>query len=245
MPGKAWSGRGKIQMETLLKVKSLSKRYGSKQALDQVSFEIGMGKIIGLLGPNGSGKSTMMQVIAGLTPATAGEVSVMGKPVGLETKKLISYMPDRPMTENWMKVKDAVAFYKDFYADFDGEKAREMLDFMNLDEKSSVSALSKGMNERLQLTLALSRQVNLYLLDEPIGGVDPVARGKILDAIVRFYSEDSSLVICTHLVRDMERIFDEVMFLNNGSITLHEEVEDLRIKHGRSVDEMFKEVFGE
>lgn len=232
-------------MDALLKVNSLSKKYGSKQALDNVSFDIGPGKIIGLLGSNGSGKSTLMQIIAGLTPATAGEISVMGKKVGRETKSLISYMPDRPLAESWMKVKDAVAFYNDFYADFDLEKAREMLDFMHLEEKSSVSVLSKGMNERLQLTLALSRNVNLYLLDEPIGGVDPVARGKILDAIVRFYSEDSSLIICTHLVRDMERIFDEVMFLNNGSIALHEEVESIRMKHGRSVDEMFKEVFGE
>lgn len=142
-------------------------------------------------------------------------------------------------------MKDAIAFYHDFYADFDIEKAREMLDFMKLDEKSGVSILSKGMNERLQLTLALSRNVSLYLLDEPIGGVDPVARGKILDAIVRFYREDSSLIISTHLVRDMERIFDEVMFLRDGRIVLHEEVENIRMKHGRSVDDMFKEVFGE
>ncbi|WP_136608512.1 ABC transporter ATP-binding protein [Paenibacillus dokdonensis] len=232
-------------MDTLLKVNGVSKKYGSKKALDNVSFEIRPGKITGLLGSNGSGKSTLMQIIAGLTPATAGDISVMGKPIGRETKSLISYMPDRPLTESWMKVKDAVAFYKDFYADFNMEKAREMLDFMNLNEKDSVSVLSKGMNERLQLTLALSRNVNLYLLDEPIGGVDPVARGKILDAIVRFYSEESSLIICTHLVRDMERIFDEVMFLNSGSIVLHEEVESVRLKHGRSVDDMFKEVFGE
>ncbi|MWV46980.1 ATP-binding cassette domain-containing protein [Paenibacillus sp. HJL G12] len=232
-------------MDTLLKVNGVSKRYGSKQALGNVSFDIGPGKIIGLLGSNGSGKSTLMQIIAGLTPSSSGEISVMGKKVGRETRSLISYMPDRPLTENWMRIKDAVAFYSDFYADFDAQKAREMLDFMHLDEKSSVSVLSKGMNERLQLTLALSRNVNLYLLDEPIGGVDPVARGKILDAIVRFYSEDSSLIICTHLVRDMERIFDEVMFLKDGSIALHEEVESIRMKNGRSVDDMFKEVFGE
>ena len=232
-------------MDTLLKVSGVSKAYGSRKALDNVSFEIGTGKIIGLLGSNGSGKSTLMQIIAGLTPASAGEASVLGKAIGRETKSLISYMPDRPLTESWMKVKDAVAFYKDFYADFDMDKAREMLGFMNLDEKSSVGVLSKGMNERLQLTLALSRNVNLYLLDEPIGGVDPVARDKILDAIVRFYREDSSLIVCTHLVTDMERIFDEVMFLKGGSIALHEEVESIRIKHGRSVDDMFKEVFGE
>ncbi|WP_339323712.1 ABC transporter ATP-binding protein [Paenibacillus sp. FSL W8-0194] len=232
-------------MDALLKVNGISKTYGKKQVLDGVSFDIGPGRLVGLLGSNGSGKSTLMQIIAGLTPAAAGDISVMGKTAGRETKSLISYMPDRPMTERWMKVKDAIAFYHDFYADFDIEKAREMLDFMKLDEKSGVSILSKGMNERLQLTLALSRNVSLYLLDEPIGGVDPVARGKILDAIVRFYREDSSLIISTHLVRDMERIFDEVMFLRDGRIVLHEEVENIRMKHGRSVDDMFKEVFGE
>lgn len=232
-------------MDALLKVNGISKTYGKKQVLDGVSFDIGPGRLVGLLGSNGSGKSTLMQIIAGLTPAAAGDISVMGKTAGRETKNLISYMPDRPMTERWMKVKDAIAFYHDFYADFDIEKAREMLDFMKLDEKSGVSILSKGMNERLQLTLALSRNVSLYLLDEPIGGVDPVARGKILDAIVRFYREDSSLIISTHLVRDMERIFDEVMFLRDGRIVLHEEVENIRMKHGRSVDDMFKEVFGE
>lgn len=232
-------------MDALLKVNGVSKKYGKKQVLDGVSFDIGPGRLIGLLGSNGSGKSTLMQIIAGLTPASAGDISVMGRPTGRETKSLISYMPDRPMTESWMKVRDAIAFYNDFYADFDMEKAREMLDFMKLDEKSGVSILSKGMNERLQLTLALSRNVSLYLLDEPIGGVDPVARGKILDAIVRFYREDSSLIISTHLVGDMERIFDEVMFLRDGRIVHHEEVENIRMKHGRSVDDMFKEVFGE
>jgi len=232
-------------MDALLKVNGVSKKYGKKQVLDGVSFDIGPGRLIGLLGSNGSGKSTLMQIIAGLTPASAGDISVMGRPTGRETKSLISYMPDRPMTESWMKVRDAIAFYNDFYADFDMEKAREMLDFMKLDEKSGVSILSKGMNERLQLTLALSRNVSLYLLDEPIGGVDPVARGKILDAIVRFYREDSSLIISTHLVGDMERIFDEVMFLRAGRIVHHEEVENIRMKHGRSVDDMFKEVFGE
>jgi len=232
-------------MDALLKVNGISKTYGKKQVLDGVSFDIGPGRLVGLLGSNGSGKSTLMQIVAGLTPATAGDISVAGEPAGRKTKSLISYMPDRPITESWMKVKDAIAFYNDFYADFDMEKAREMLDFMKLDEKNGVSVLSKGMNERLQLTLALSRNVSLYLLDEPIGGVDPVARGKILDAIVRFYREDSSLIISTHLVRDMERIFDEVMFLQDGRIVLHEEVENLRMKHGRSVDDMFKEVFGE
>lgn len=232
-------------VDQLLKFEGVSKSYFSKSALNNVSFEVGSGKIIGLLGTNGSGKSTLMKIAAGLIPASAGSVSVLGEPVGLTTKSAVSFMPDRPLTESWMKVRDAVGFYRDFYADFDEEKAKKMLDFMNLKDSDRVSSLSKGMNERLQLTLALSRQAKLYLLDEPIGGVDPVARAKILDAIVEFYSEDSSLLISTHLVRDIERIFDEVIFIRNGEIVLQEEVEDIRLKHGKSVDDMFKEVFAE
>lgn len=232
-------------VDKLLKFEGVSKSYRSKSALNNVSFGVDSGKIIGLLGTNGSGKSTLMKIAAGLIPASAGSVSVLGEPVGLATKSVVSFMPDRPLTESWMKVRDAVAFYRDFYSDFDEEKANKMLDFMNLKASDRVSSLSKGMNERLQLTLALSRQAKLYLLDEPIGGVDPVARAKILDAIVEFYSEDSSMLISTHLVRDIERIFDEVIFIRNGEVVLQEEVEDLRLKHGKSVDDMFKEVFAE
>lgn len=232
-------------VDKLMKFEGVSKSYRSKPALNNVSFGVDSGKIIGLLGTNGSGKSTLMKIAAGLIPASSGSVSVLGAPVGLDTKSAVSFMPDRPLTESWMKVRDAVGFYRDFYSDFDEEKAKKMLDFMNLKDTDRVSSLSKGMNERLQLTLALSRQAKLYLLDEPIGGVDPVARAKILDAIVEFYSEDSSLVISTHLVRDIERIFDEVIFIRNGEIVLQEEVEDIRLKHGKSVDDMFKEVFAE
>ncbi|RCX15333.1 ABC-2 type transport system ATP-binding protein [Fontibacillus phaseoli] len=232
-------------MEKLLEFKGVSKSYRSKSALNNISFGVEPGKIIGLLGTNGSGKSTLMKIAAGLMPASAGTTTVMGVPVGLATKSVVSFMPDHPLTESWMKVRDAVGFYRDFYSDFDEEKARKMLDFMNLHERDRVSSLSKGMNERLQLTLTLSRQAKLYLLDEPIGGVDPVARTKILDAIVEFYSEDSSLLISTHLVRDIERIFDEVIFIRDGEVVLQEEVEGLRLKHGKSVDDMFKEVFAE
>ncbi|WP_416367273.1 ABC transporter ATP-binding protein [Paenibacillus sanfengchensis] len=232
-------------VENLLQFEGVSKSYHSKRALNNVSFTLGPGKIIGLLGTNGSGKSTLMKIAAGLIPATAGSVSVLGTPVGLASKAIVSFMPDRPLTESWMRVRDAVGFCRDFYADFDEEKARKMLEFMNLQERDKVSSLSKGMNERLQLTLTLSRKAKLYLLDEPIGGVDPVARTKILDAIVEFYSEDSSLLISTHLVRDIERIFDEVIFIRGGEIVLQEDVEDLRLKHGKSVDDMFKEVFTE
>ncbi|MNI40976.1 putative ABC transporter ATP-binding protein YxlF [compost metagenome] len=232
-------------MENILQFQGISKSYGSNKALQDLTFSIGAGKIVGLLGTNGSGKSTLMKIAAGLIPASKGKAAVTGIPVGIESKSLVSFMPDRPLTESWMKVRDAIQFYKDFYSDFDLEKARRMLDFMNLNEKDRVSTLSKGMNERLQLTLALSRNAKLYLLDEPIGGVDPVARTKILDAIVEFYSEDSTLIISTHLVRDIERIFDEVIFIKNGTIVMQEEVENLRIKRGKGVDDMFREVFAE
>ncbi|MGM1049710.1 MAG: ABC transporter ATP-binding protein [Bacillota bacterium] len=232
-------------MEHLIQFKEVSKNYGGKIALHNVSVNISEGKIIGLLGTNGSGKSTMMKIAAGLVQPSAGSVTIKGTPVGLSTKAMVSFMPDRPLTESWMKVSDGIKFFKDFYADFDVEKAHSMLEFMNLNLNDKISSLSKGMNERLQLTLSLSRNAYVYLLDEPIGGVDPVARGKILNAIVEFYNEDSSIIISTHLVRDIERIFDEVVFIRNGEIVMHEEVENIRLQHGKSVDEMFKEVFAE
>lgn len=233
-------------MENLLQVRNVSKTYaGGRRALHNVNLEISGGKIIGLLGTNGSGKSTLMKMAAGLIHPNAGSVKVCDKPVGLETKGLLSFMPDRPVTESWMKVSDALGYFKDFYADFNMEKASKMLEFMNLKNNDRISSLSKGMNERLQLTLALSREAQLYMLDEPIGGVDPVARGKILDAIVEFYNEDSSIIISTHLVRDIERIFDEVIFIRDGEVVMHDEVENIRLKHGKSVDEMFKEVYAE
>ncbi|MEK4508861.1 ABC transporter ATP-binding protein [Paenibacillus anaericanus] len=231
--------------ESLLQFQGISKSYGSKKALRDVTFDIGAGKIVGLLGTNGSGKTTLMKIAAGLIRPSQGTASVAGIPVGLSTKAIVSFMPDRPLTESWMKVSDALEFSRDFYADFDEAKARKMLDFMNLSTRDRISSLSKGMNERLQLTLALSRNAKLYLLDEPIGGVDPVARTKILDAIVEFYSEDSSMLISTHLVRDIERIFDEVIFIRDGQVVMQDEVENIRIKHGKSVDDMFKEVFAE
>nr|WP_211269521.1 ABC transporter ATP-binding protein [Paenibacillus glacialis] len=232
-------------MSSLLQMNDITKSYGSKHALNDVSLEIGPGKIVGLLGSNGSGKSTLMKMVSGLVQPTRGTLTVAGIPVGLKSKGLVSFMPDRPLTESWMKVRDAIVFFQDFYDDFDIAKAREMLQFMKLNESDRVNVLSKGMNERLQLTLALSRDAKLYLLDEPIGGVDPVARGKILDAIVEYYNEDSSIIISTHLVRDIERIFDEVIFIREGEIVMQEEVENIRIKYGKSVDDMFKEVYAE
>ncbi|MDQ6419082.1 ABC transporter ATP-binding protein [Paenibacillus sp. LHD-117] len=232
-------------MEPVLKLDNVTKRYGARSALSSVSFEVGPGKIIGLLGSNGSGKTTLMKLAAGLLRPTSGSLSVCGLPVGVYSKAYTAFMPDQPLTESWMKVRDAVAFSRDFYPDFDESKARDMLSFMQLSPGDKIVSLSKGMNERLQLTLTLSRNAKLYLLDEPIGGVDPVAREKILDAIVQYYHEESSLIISTHLVRDIERIFDEVVFIKDGTVVLHEQVDDIRMKHGKGVDEMFKEVYAE
>ncbi|MNJ35613.1 putative ABC transporter ATP-binding protein YxlF [compost metagenome] len=237
--------RGMKMTGHILELQNVYKKYRGKPALTGVNMNIGSGKIVGLLGTNGSGKSTLMKLAAGLLQPNSGNISVGGIKVGMDTKKSVSFMPDRPITESWMRVKDAISFYQDFYEDFNREKAANMLDFMNLNLMDKVNTLSKGMNERLQLTLAMSRDAKLYLLDEPIGGVDPIARDKILDAIVEFYNEDSSMIISTHLVRDIERIFDEVVFIREGQVVLQEEVEDLRFKHGKSVDDMFKEVYAD
>lgn len=232
-------------MDDILDIQNVSKQFGPRQALNQVSFKLGSGTITGLLGSNGSGKSTLMKLIAGLAWPGSGRISILGVPVGVESKRLVSFMPDVPVTESWMNIGDALRFQQDFYPDFDQTKALRMLDFMKLRTADKVRTLSKGMNERLQLTLALSRRARLYLLDEPIGGVDPVARTKILNALMEFYEEDSSILLSTHLVTDIERIFDEVIFLKDGEIVLHRPVEELRQEHGKSVDELFREVFAE
>jgi len=230
-------------MSQLLQFQHVVKKYGRKKALDDVTFQITSGKIIGLLGSNGSGKSTLMKLAAGVTQPSSGHISINGKSVGRETKLITSFMPDKPLTEDWMRVDDAIAFHRDFYTDFDEVKAKEMLDFMKLNARDRVTTLSKGMQERLQLSLVLSRDAKLYMLDEPIGGVDPVARGKILDAIVEYYNEDSSIIVSTHLLNDIERIFDEVILIREGKLLLQEDVESIRFNRGKSIDELFKEVY--
>jgi len=232
-------------MCAVLEVQNVHKSYFRKKALNDVSISVERGKIVGLLGSNGSGKTTLMKLIAGLAHPSSGIIRVAGASIGTETKKLVSYMPDVPLTESWMRVTDAIAFQRDFYEDFDSDKAKEMAQFMQLHYNDRVNQLSKGMQERLQLTLALSRNASLYMLDEPIGGVDPVARGKILDAILEYYNPDSSMLLATHLLTDIERIFDEVILLKQGSVVLHEEVESIRLKSGKSVNDLFKEVYAE
>ncbi|CAM3406094.1 MULTISPECIES: ATP-binding cassette domain-containing protein [Saccharibacillus] len=232
-------------MEPLLKVEALHKRYGNKTALREVSLQIEPGRIVGLVGSNGSGKSTLMRIVAGLLMPESGSVHIRGHRPGTRSKSLVSFMPDHPSFESWMTVADALKFQQDFFADFDTDKSERMLEFMRLSRSDKIASLSKGMQERLQLTLALSRRAALYLLDEPIGGVDPVARDHILDALIEFYEEDSSVIVSTHLIADIERIFDEVLMIRGGSLILQGDAEQIRLTSGKSIDQLFKEMYAE
>lgn len=230
-------------MDNILEAKDLSKSYFTKKALNNVNLEIQKGKVVGLLGPNGSGKTTFIKIAAGILRKSSGEILIDGKKPGVETKAVVSYLPDRNYLYKWMKIRDAVELFKDFYDDFDDKKCEELLKFMKLEEEAKVTSLSKGMMEKLNLTLVLSRKAKLYILDEPLAGVDPVAREQILDAIINNYSEDCSMIITTHLVKDIERVFDDVAFIKDGEIVLRGNAEDLRYEKGKSIDELFREVF--
>lgn len=230
-------------MDTILKAAKLEKGYFNKKALDGLDLEVKKGKIVGLLGPNGSGKTTFLKIAAGLLRPTNGEILIDGHKPGVHTKSMVSYLPDKDYLFKWMKIKDAIQFFKDFYEDFDEKKAKELLEFMNLDINSKIPTLSKGMSEKLYLTLVLSRKAKLYILDEPLGGVDPTTREKILDAILNNYSEDSSIIITTHLVNDIERLFDDVAFISEGKIVLSGNAEELRNEREMSIDQLYREVF--
>lgn len=230
-------------MTSILRAEKISKSYLNKKALSEVDLDIMPGKIIGLLGPNGSGKTTFLKIAAGILHPSKGEVFIDGQKPGVYTKSIVSYLPDNEYLPKWMKVKDAVKYFKDFYSDFDEKKAKEMLVFMKLDENSAVKNLSKGMEEKLKLTLVLSRTAKLYILDEPLGGVDPTTREQILNAIVNNFSENSSMIITTHLVHDIERIFDDVVFISDGEIILQGNAEELRMSKKKSIDELYREVF--
>lgn len=232
-------------MNNIVEVKSLTKNYFNKKALNQLDLNIEKGKVVGILGPNGSGKTTLIKILTGLLRESKGEVTIDGYNVGVHTKSIISYLPDRNFLYNWMNIKDAGEFYSDFYSDFDNERFEELLEFMKLEKNMKITSLSKGMHEKLNLSLVLSRNAKLYILDEPIAGVDPVARDQILDAILTNYNEDSSMIITTHLVRDMENIFDDVIFLKDGEIILHGNAESLREEKGKQIDDLYKEIFSE
>jgi ABC-2 type transport system ATP-binding protein len=230
-------------MYNIFRASDLTKTYFKKNALAGINMEVGKGKIVGLLGPNGSGKTTLLKIAAGILKESGGEIFIDGRAPGVYTKSVVSYLPDVNYLYKWMKISDALAYFKDFYSDFDMEKAKELLIFMGLDKNAKASSLSKGMLEKLNLTLVLSRKAKLYLLDEPLGGVDPISREKIIDAILKNYSEDSSMIVTTHLVNDIERLFDEVALISEGKIILCENAEDLRRERSMSIDEIYREVF--
>ncbi|MBR2070686.1 MAG: ABC transporter ATP-binding protein [Clostridia bacterium] len=226
----------------VLEVKGISKSFGDKKVVDNVSFQIKKGKIVGLLGKNGSGKTTIIKMINDLLTLDSGEISVYGKNVGVDSKNMISYLPERTYLQGNEKVKDVIRIFKDFYADFDEENALRLLKDLDLDVNSSLSKMSKGMKEKVQLALVMSRKAKFYVLDEPLGGVDPSTRDYIMQTILRNFYEDSALLITTHLIADVEKILDEVIFIDKGKIILNENVEDLRARENASIDEIFRRI---
>ena len=230
-------------MTALVQFNHVTKQYGDKKALDDVSFTLEPGKIYGLLGPNGSGKSTAIKIINDLLKPTSGTVQINGLAPGVESKKIISYLPDRSYLNDWMKVEDAFKLFEDFYKDFNRNLAEEMLKSLNIAPDARLKTLSKGTLEKVQLILIMARRAKLYVLDEPIAGVDPAARDYILQTILSNYGEESSILISTHLITDIEKVLDEVLFLQNGRIVLSGAVDDVRAEHGKSIDGLFREVF--
>ncbi len=231
-------------MENIVQIVNVSKKFISKRALNDVSLSLDKGKVLGVLGPNGSGKTTLLKILVGLTKATTGTIKIDNKALGIATKSIVSYMPDRNYFYKWMKVKDGIELFKDFYSDFDENKCLSLLESMKIPMDEKITALSKGMHEKLNIALVLSRKAKLFILDEPLGGVDPVAREQILDMILDNLDGESSMIITTHLVRDMERLFDEVIYLKDGDVFLKGNAEDLRAAHGKTIEDIYREIFG-
>lgn len=227
----------------ILQCNNLTKKFGAKIALNNLSLSLERGKIIGLLGPNGSGKTTLIKTANGLLVPSGGELLIGGIKPCFETKKTVSYLPDKNYLSNSMRVRELVSMFDDFYEDFDSQKAYDMIKNLNIGPNDRLKTLSKGNKEKVQLILVMSRKAELYLLDEPIGGVDPATRDYILDSIIRNYSENATVVISTHLISDIEKVLDEVVFIKEGKIVLHESVDNVREREGKSVDEVFREVF--
>lgn len=224
-------------MSELLKITNVTKKYHHFKALNNVSMTLESGKIIGLLGPNGSGKTTLIKIINGLLKDYEGEVLVDGKNVGIDSRKIISYLPDENYFQDWMYIKDVLSIFSDLYEDFDKENCLTLMNRFKLDKGMKIKEMSKGMKEKFQLSLVMSRKAKLYILDEPIAGVDPAAREVILDVILNNYEEDALVLISTHLISDLETIFDDVVFLKDGEIVLHQSTEDLRLERKQSIDD--------
>lgn len=230
-------------MQPVLECKQLTKRYGSLNALDAIDMVLPRGKIVGLLGPNGSGKTTFLKLAAGLLTPSSGSITISGYPIGVETKKRVSFLPERGYFNCGMKVSECLSFFEDFYPDFDRSRADEMLRKLDINPDAKLKTLSKGTQEKVQLTLVMSRRAELYLLDEPIGGVDPAAREYILNTILTNYDEGSTVVISTHLISDIEKVLDEFLFIKNGKVVRQDTVDNVRETLGMSVDELFREDF--
>ena len=227
----------------LLEIKNLNKSYDNKEVLKNINLNISSGKIVGLLGKNGAGKTTLIKLINDLLVPTSGEILVNGNRVGVDSKKVISYLPEKTYLNKQMKVSEVIDYFKDFYDDFDEIKAKKLLKDLDLNIDFKLSKMSKGMQEKVQLDLVMSRNADLYILDEPLGGVDPATRDYILDTILSNFNENASIIISTHLISDIERILDEVIFIDKGKIILQSDADKLRNKEGYSIDEIFRRMF--
>ena len=230
-------------MTVLVKVNQLTKRYGRKIVLDDLNFELESGKVIGLLGPNGAGKTTLIKTIVGILPASSGTLEIFGKPQSYKSKAQLAYMPDVNPLFPWMRVRDAVNYYRDMFADFDHQRSHDFSEMLKLDWNERVTSLSRGVQQRVLIMLTLSRRASLYLLDEPIGGIDPLGVNKILKTIFTGMDQDSSILIATHLVKEIETLVDEVIFMNEGQLVYRENAETIRLNMNQSIEDKYLEVF--
>ena len=227
----------------LLEIKDLNKSFDNKEILKDINLSIQSGKIIGLLGKNGVGKTTLIKLINDLLTPTSGEILIKGQKIGVETKKVISYLPERTYLNKQMKVSEVISYFEDFYKNFDSKKAKKLLKDLDLDINQKLTKMSKGMQEKVQLVLVMSRNADLYVLDEPLGGVDPATRDYILDTILSNFSENASVIISTHLISDIEKILDEVIFIDKGQVVLQSDADKLRKKEKSSIDDIFRRMF--
>ena len=227
----------------LLEINNLSKAFDNKKVLTDVNLTVSGGKIIGLLGKNGAGKTTLIKLINDLLTPSSGEILINGRKVGVDSKKIISYLPERTYLNKQMKVSEVISYFEDFYDNFDSKKAKKLLKDLDLDINQNLSKMSKGMQEKVQLVIVMSRNADLYILDEPLGGVDPATRDYILDTILSNFNEKASVIISTHLISDIERILDEVIFIDKGKIVLQSDADKLRNKEKGSIDEVFRRMF--
>jgi len=230
-------------MDKILEIRDLDKSYGKTHAVKGISFDVAKGKIVGLLGPNGSGKTTIIKTIMGLMTDYSGEVAIVGNKPGVEANNHISYLPDVSHIPTWLKVNQAISFFGDFYTDFDKKRAENMLDAMKIPRDKRIKALSRGMQEKVQLSLVMSRRAKLYILDEPIGAVDPASREFIIETILKNFNEEGAILLSTHIIADIEPILDEAIFLREGEIVLHDVVDKIREERDSSLDQLFRDIF--